>query len=65
MSWIPIDDKLPPIELNRLTDAITKKIDLVIGGINSRSSREADLLSAQAVQALSEAYKNLKETDHD
>lgn len=62
---IPNENELPSIELNRMTDAIIKRIDLVIGGINSRSSREADLLSAQAVQALSEAYKNLKEADHD
>ena len=40
---------------------ILTKIDFLIAGITSGSSREIDLMIAQTVQALSEAYKNLEE----
>lgn len=42
-------------------ERILSKIDYILGGINSISTRGDDLKSAQAVQALSEAYKNLEE----
>jgi len=43
----------------RVVEKIIEKIDYVLGGINQISTRQADLLSAQAVRELSEAYKNL------
>ena len=39
---------------------LLSKIDYVLGGINDASSRDTDLKIAQTVQALSEAYKNLR-----
>lgn len=40
---------------------IIKKIDLILPGISDSSKRDMDLIIAQTVQALSEAYKNLKD----
>ena len=39
---------------------ILSKIDFLIGGINDKSFRTDDLMIAQTIQALSEAYKNLE-----
>lgn len=48
-----------------LTEAIIKKMDYVLGGITDKSPRDRDLLIAQTVMALSEAYKNLQEAEND
>lgn len=42
-------------------EKIIEKLVYLIDGINGRSSREEDLKISQAVQMLSEAYKNIKE----
>lgn len=46
-----------------LREDILSKIELLLGSINEGSKREVDLMVAQTIEALSEAYKNLKEED--
>lgn len=43
----------------RVVEKIIERIDYVLDGINQMSTRQADLLTAQAARELSEAYKNL------
>ena len=44
---------------------IVEKIDLILPGISDSSRRDMDLIIAQTVQALSEAYKNLKDVENE
>jgi hypothetical protein len=43
-----------------IREGILSKIDFLLAGINDNSVRTDDLMIAQTVQALSEAYKNLE-----
>lgn len=48
-------------EEEKIVEKIIERIDYVLGGINQISTRQADLLTAKTVRALSEAYKNLRD----
>lgn len=61
-------EAIKALELDTKTDVckrIIEKIDLILPGISDSSKRDMDLIIAQTVQALSEAYKNLKDVDNE
>lgn len=46
-------------DAEKVAKEIIDKMSYIMGGINARSTRQDDLIISQALQALSEAYKNL------